>query len=196
MHELRNFNGQWTPHVRTQGVDSINPLTASPAPAVGTPIGTSAGTPNRPAAPIGPSMSPDLQSAPRTRLRSAKVKFVIAGCVVVVVVGITLAVSLIGGGSGRHGPPTAVDGDSALASGAGQVPTREGPVGRAGTRGNWTQSQWETVVGYTGSGGNHLCVDRALALNLDYVEALPVVKVAKPLAGRLDAGPGGCSGSG
>src|ERR671931_2356264 len=46
-HESRYFNGQWTQHVSTRGVNFIDPFTASPAPAAGaqvsTPVQTSYG---------------------------------------------------------------------------------------------------------------------------------------------------------
>lgn len=172
VHELRYFNGRWTAHVCTQGVTSINQLTASPA----SPVSTPAATPDLPAAQSGPSMSPSPHGARRTGRRSRKVKLVIAGCVIAVGVGITLADSLRGGSG--HRAPTSAGGGRALGS-AGPVPTAKALAGRPGTRGNWTQSQWETVVGLTGSDGNHLCVDRALALNLDYEEVLPVVRVVR-----------------
>lgn len=76
-HESRYFNGQWTEQVSTRGVNSIDPLTAPPPPYV-----------------------QDAQSAGR---RSPKVKLAIAGGVVAVAVGITLAVTLSGGSSGGHG---------------------------------------------------------------------------------------------
>ncbi|HZC69893.1 MAG TPA: DUF2510 domain-containing protein [Jatrophihabitans sp.] len=176
VHELRYFNGQWTPHVCTQGVSSINPLEGSPAPAVSTRVSAPEGTPNLPETRSEPEAWSDLQSAPRPNRRSPKVKLVIAGCVVAVAVGVTVTVWLRG--NDKHGSPTPAGGGPALASAAGLVPTKDGLDGPPGTRGNWTQSQWETVVGITGSSGNHLCVDRALALNLDYDEVLPVVKVA------------------
>src|SRR5690348_14045595 len=64
-HELRYFSGQWTQHVSTRGVTSIDPLTASPAPAASAP-------------------QPDLNSALETSQRSPKFKLAIFGGVVAV----------------------------------------------------------------------------------------------------------------
>ncbi|HZC69939.1 MAG TPA: DUF2510 domain-containing protein [Jatrophihabitans sp.] len=103
-HESRYFNGQWTQQVSTQGVNSIDPLTASPPPATSAQVSTSVHTPYGPTGQTGPGTPPPyLQSAPRTSWRSPKVKLAIAGGVVAVAVGITLAVTLSGGSSGGHG---------------------------------------------------------------------------------------------
>jgi hypothetical protein len=102
-HESRYFNGQWSQYVSTRGVNSVDPLTASPFPAAGAPVNTLVSAPYLPAAPGGPMMSPYLPSGPTTNQRSPKVKLAIAGGVVVVAVGIALAVSLSGGSNGGHG---------------------------------------------------------------------------------------------
>jgi hypothetical protein len=84
-------------------VNSIDPVTAVPAPTASTPFGAPAYPPYGPATQRGPS-TPYQPSAPSTRQRSPKVKLAIAGGVVAVGVGIALAVSLSGGGSsGGHG---------------------------------------------------------------------------------------------
>jgi hypothetical protein len=100
-HESRYFDGQWTQHVSSRGVNSIDPLPAAPVPA-NSPIGAPGYVPYGPAAQSGPSTPPYLQSAPSTRRRSPKLKLAIAGGVVAVAVGIALGVSL-SGGSGGHG---------------------------------------------------------------------------------------------
>lgn len=102
-HESRYFNGQWTQHVSSRGVNSIDPLPATPAPAVSTSFGAPAYTPYVPAAQSGPNTPPYLQSAPNTRQRSPKIKLAIAGGAVVVAAGITLAILLSSGGSGSNG---------------------------------------------------------------------------------------------
>lgn len=79
-HERRYFDGQWTQHVSTRGVNSVDPWTAPP---------------------VAMGYSP---GAPSTGRRSAKTTFAVAGAVVALAVGITLAVTLSGGGSnGGHG---------------------------------------------------------------------------------------------
>jgi hypothetical protein len=95
-YESRYFDGQWTEHVATRGVNSIDPVRASSAPSASTPYG--------PLAQSGPGMPPPyVQSAPGTGKGSPRFKLAIAGGVVAVAVGITLAVALTGGGSGGHG---------------------------------------------------------------------------------------------
>lgn len=83
-HEYRYFDGQWTQYVSTRGVNSIDPLAASPAPVAGRPR--------------------DLQGARSGSERSPRFRLAIAGGAVVAaaIVGITLAVTLSGGSSG-HG---------------------------------------------------------------------------------------------
>jgi hypothetical protein len=100
-HESRYFDGQWTQHVSTRGVNSVDPL--PPAPAARTSVNAPVHALPDPAAQSGPGSPPTRQSAPSTRRRAPRFKLAIAGGVVAVVVGITLAVSLPGGGSGGHG---------------------------------------------------------------------------------------------
>lgn len=101
-HESRYFDAQWTQHVSTRGVVSLDPLAAWPPPVPTTPVPTVAGTPYVPAAQGEPMMSAYLPSAPSTK-RSPNVMRAIAGGVIVLAVGIILAVSLSGGGGGGHG---------------------------------------------------------------------------------------------
>jgi hypothetical protein len=104
-HESRYFNGQWTQHVSTRGVTSIDPLGASPASAANMSFSTSPGTPYVPAVPNWPSApQADLHTAPGATQRSPMFKLAIAGGVAAVAAGVTIAVALSGGGgSGGHG---------------------------------------------------------------------------------------------
>lgn len=98
-HESRYFDGQWTQHVSTRGVNSIDTLTAAPAPAV---FGAPAYLPYVSVAQSGPSTE-SRPSGPGTRQRSPKVKLATAGAMVAVAGGIALAVALSGGGGSGHG---------------------------------------------------------------------------------------------
>jgi hypothetical protein len=91
----------WTgnQHVYTRGLNSSEPLAAALAPTTGTPSGTA----YVPGAGSGQTAPSDAHSAPSKTQRSPKLKLAIAGGVVTVAVGITLAVSLSGGGSVGHG---------------------------------------------------------------------------------------------
>lgn len=100
-HESRYFDRQWTQHVCTRGVNSIDQLTASSSAPGG--VNVPAGAPYGPAAPGWPVMSPYSPSVPSANRRSPKVKLAMAGGVVLVTVGIILAVSLSGGSNGGHG---------------------------------------------------------------------------------------------
>lgn len=102
-HELRYFSGQWTQHVCTRGVNSIDPLAASPAPAASTPLSNPVQTPWGPAGQRAPGTLPDAPNAASTRKYSPRCKIAIGGGVIAVAVGTTLAIALSGGGSGSGG---------------------------------------------------------------------------------------------
>lgn len=99
-HETRYFNGQWTEHVCTCGVNSTDPLPAWPAQPGSAAIAAQPAAAGSQAWQSGPSAPPSVQSGPSSSRGSRWLGLVIAGGVIAAV-GVGLAVWLTGGSTGN-----------------------------------------------------------------------------------------------